>query len=143
MIRAATPADGPRLRAIQAASLPEPWPDLLEPAIEGPPVVLVADPPSAAGPVGYAVAIPDGEGATAYLAEIAVAPDHRGAGHGSRLVEALLDRLAADGFAAVRLTVRESDRRARGFYDRHGFTARSLLARHYESGDGLLLARPL
>jgi ribosomal-protein-alanine N-acetyltransferase len=156
MIREATPTDRSRLRAIQLASLEEPWGDLLEPAIEGPPVTLVVTDEeshdvvtdrserteSAPGDVvGYAVAIP--EGAVAYVAEIAVAPPHRGVGHGSALMAALLDRLAADGFERARLTVRETDRRAREFYGDHGFVVRSLLPCHYEEADGLLLVCPL
>lgn len=139
MIRPATPADLPRLRAIQGASLDEPWPDLLEPAVEGPPTALVV---TADGqPVGYAIAIPEGE--SAYLAEFAVAPDHRGAGHGSDLMAALCDRLAAEDFSSVRLTVRVDDRGARSFYGDHDFRARSLFPNHYENGDGLLLVRSL
>jgi ribosomal-protein-alanine N-acetyltransferase len=139
MIRSATVTDLPALRAIQQASLEEPWSDLLEPAIEGPPVALVVT--SDERPVGYAIAIPEGE--RAYLAEFAVSPDHRSQGHGSTLMSALFDRLAADGFSAVRLTVRVSDRGARSFYDDHGFRARSLFPNHYEDDDGLLLVRSL
>lgn len=147
MIREATPADLQRLRAIQSAALDEPWDGLLGPAIDGPPIVLVTTPDTPPGiggpdpPVGYAVAIPDGE--VAYLAEFAVAAGHRREGHGSALMRALCDRLAATGHDQVRLTVREDDSRAREFYDEHGFTVQSPLPDHYEDGDGLLLSREL
>ncbi|WP_247008827.1 GNAT family N-acetyltransferase [Halorientalis litorea] len=150
MIRAATPEDLPRLRALQLASLAEPWDGLLEPAIEGPPVVLVSTPRGHHGaataldadtPVGYAVAVP--EGADAYLAELAVAAGHRREGHGSALLDALADRLVAAGHERLTLTVHEGDRRARAFYDSHGFGVRSLLPEHYEDGDALVLARPV
>jgi len=142
MIREATPADLPRLRAIQAASLEEPWEGLLEPAVGGPPVVRVATVEGAASvPVGYAVAIPEADGA--YLAEFAVAPGHRREGHGSRLLSDLLERLAGEGFESVRLAVRARDEGAREFYGRHGFTERSRLPDGYEAGDGLVLARSL
>ncbi|MFB6083464.1 MAG: N-acetyltransferase family protein [Halorientalis sp.] len=140
MIRPAASADLPRLRAIQRASLAEPWDGLLEPAVDGPPVVLVVT-DEAGEPAGYAVAIP--QDAVAYLAELAVAPAHRGEGRGSRLLAALCDRLAADGFEALELTVRADDERARSFYADHDFTERERLPDHYEDGDGLLLARPL
>ncbi|SEN00816.1 ribosomal-protein-alanine N-acetyltransferase [Halorientalis persicus] len=140
MIRQARPADLARLRAIQMASLTEPWDGLLEPAIDGPPVVLVvAD--ETDEPVGYAVAIP--QDTVAYLAELAVAAGHRGEGRGSRLLAALCEQLEVDGFERLELTVRAGDDRARDFYDDHDFLERERLPDHYEDGDGLLLARPL
>lgn len=140
MIRPATTADLPHLRAIQRASLTEPWTELLEPAVAGPQVALVVT-DGTDEPRGYAVAIPDAT--EAYLAEIAVAPDFRGEGRGSRLLAALCDRLAADGVATLRLTVRADDERARSFYDAHGFREEGRLTDHYEGGDGLVLVRPL
>jgi len=150
MIRAATVGDLPRLRALQLASLAEPWDGLLEPAIEGPPVVLVSTLRGRAGaatatdpaaPVGYAVAVP--EGADAYLAELVVASGHRREGHGTALLDALADRLAAAGHERLTLTVHEADRRARAFYDSNAFGVRSLLPEHYEDGDALVLVRPV
>ncbi|WP_299263236.1 GNAT family N-acetyltransferase [Halorientalis sp.] len=140
MIRPATTDDLPRLRAIQTAALAEPWNGLLGPAVEGPPVALaVAD--EAGEPDGYAIAIP--QDTVAYLAELAVAPGYRGEGRGSRLLTALCERLAADGFETLELTVRADDKRARRFYDDHDFVERDRLPGHYEAGDGLLLVRRL
>ncbi|AQL43659.1 GNAT family N-acetyltransferase [Halorientalis sp. IM1011] len=138
MIRPARTVDLPHLRAIQTASLAEPWDGLLEPAIDGPPVVFVVT-DETDQPRGYAVAIP--QDTVAYLAELAVAPGYRGDGRGSRLLETLCDRLAADGFEALELTVRAEDERARSFYTDQGFTQQERLLDHYEDGDGLLLAR--
>ncbi len=140
MIRPATPDDRPRLRAIQMAALAEPWDGLLGPAIDGPPVTLVAT-DEADDPTGYAVAVP--QETVAYLAELAVAAGYRGEGRGSRLLAALCDRLAADGFETVELTVRADDERARRFYDDHEFAAQERLPGYYEDGDGLLLTRSL
>jgi ribosomal-protein-alanine N-acetyltransferase len=157
MIRPATTADLPAIRSIQQASLADPWDDLLEAAVEGPPVALVATartrgPPNTttaghdAGspdgqPIAYAIAIPGTEGA--YIAEFAVAPSNRGQGTGSRLMTHLLERLAADDFESVRLTVQVGDRRARSFYDSHGFRARSLVPNHYDDADALEMVRDL
>ncbi|MFB6139412.1 MAG: GNAT family N-acetyltransferase [Halosimplex sp.] len=147
--------DLPTLRAIQTAVLAEPWRELLSVAVDGPPVLLVAvesggepeteaesarDP---AAPVGYALAITDGDGEAAYLAELAVAPDSQGEGYGSALLDALVERFRADGAAELRVTVRLVDERAREFYRERGFERRELLPDHYESGDGALLVRDL
>jgi len=145
MIREATPADLPVLRAIQSGALAEPWQGLLEPAIAGPPIVLVTFDPQRAGdpataePVGYAVAIPEAE--TAYLAELAVAAGFRRAGRGTALLDALSRRVAGTGCRRLRLTVRVGDDEARAFYDDQGFRVQSLLPHHYETADGLLLTR--
>ena len=160
MIRDATPRDRSRIRAIQLAALDEPWPELLDPAIEGPPIVLVTtaapdsagefstDQPTAESPqlsrdepVGYAVAIPEDD--SAYLAEFAIATGYRRSGRGTALMDALCRRLANEGFEALRLTVKMGDEGARSFYDAQGFRVRSLLPHHYEAGDGLQLRRSL
>jgi len=147
MIRLARPEDLPRLRAIQTVSLAEPWPDLLDPAVEGAGIVAVAT-EDATGPgadpdepIGYAVALPEGE--RAYVPEIAVAPAHRRAGHGSRLLTELFARLSTAGVEQVALTMRLGDEDARAFYDTHGFRVRSLVPEHYADGDALRLTRRL
>ncbi|WP_435077377.1 GNAT family N-acetyltransferase [Halococcus sp. AFM35] len=128
-IREATPDDRPRLLAIQATSLESNWPTLLETAITGPATVLVAG----HTPVGYALAV--GTQPT-HLAELAVAPGHRNAGHGSALLRAILGRSEE-----CRLTARADDERARRFYERHGFRVESYLPDHYENADGVAMVR--
>lgn len=125
-IRPATPADLPTLLAIQATSLDSPQPALLRAGVDGPATVLVA------GNVGYALAFGHDP---IYLAELAVAPDHRGAGHGSTLLNAVLAR---DG--DCRLTARADAVRVRNFYERHGFRVEKRLPDHY-GDDGLFMVR--
>jgi ribosomal-protein-alanine N-acetyltransferase len=156
VIRTARRADLPALRAIQAEALAEPWQELLTVAVDGPPILLVdADP----DPVGYALCVAsdgsgrqaetdeapaDGSGdATAYLAELAVAAGYRGERRGSALLASLEDRLRASGYERLRLTVRAVDRRAISFYLDRAFERRDRLPDHYETGDGLLLGKPL
>ncbi len=131
-VRPAIPADGPALRAIQRAAVPEPAPDLLDLALVkgGPrcPVAVDGD------LVGYALALADGD--TCYVAELAVAPDHRRQGHGT----ALLDALAAGPESELRLSVRADDEPARAFYRACGFEVVGPTDR-FESGAGLVLAR--
>jgi ribosomal-protein-alanine N-acetyltransferase len=147
MTRLARPEDLSRLRAIQTVSLAEPWPDLLEPAVEGAGIVVVATADPEAGdpdpdePIGYAVALPEDD--RAYVPEIAVAPAHRRAGYGSRLLADLFGRLSTAGVEQVALTVRLGDEAARAFYDAHGFRVRSLVPEHYADGDALRLTRRL
>ncbi|WP_436911677.1 GNAT family N-acetyltransferase [Halosimplex marinum] len=171
-VREGRPGDLPALRAIQAAALAEPWEELLTVAVDGPPILLVAtadgsgagseagsgsgagsDPsghenpdavPGGSGrPVGYALAVTDGDDEAGYLAELAVAPDHQGEGYGSALVDALVDRLRESDADELRVTVREVDGAAREFYRERGFERRERLPDHYERGDGFLLVREL
>lgn len=139
-VRPARPADAPALRGLQRATVAEPAAELLELATAtagddagGPrcPVAVAGD-----GPVGYALALDDG--ATCYVAELAVAADHRREGHGT----ALLDALVADSDAEeIRLTVRAGDEHARAFYAARGFEPVGHTDRF--DGDGLVLARAL
>ncbi|WP_459192299.1 GNAT family N-acetyltransferase [Halosimplex sp. J119] len=153
-VRTGRRPDLPALRAIQTAVLAEPWEELLAVAVDGPPVLLVAtdsadehDAPATndgpATPVGYALAVTDGDDEAGYLAELAVAPDAQGRGHGSVLVDELVERLGESGLEELRVTVREVDERAREFYRERGFERRDRLPDHYESGDGVLLVREI
>ena len=49
---------------------------------------------------------------------VAVVPSHRGHGTGGELLEALLERARADGFARVSLSAEPGQT---GFYEKHGF----------------------
>lgn len=148
-VRDGRTADLPALKAIQTTVLAEPWAELLAVAPDGPPILLVVT-PEAAGtevesdqPVGYALAVTDGDDDAAYLAELAVAPDHQGEGYGSALVAALVERLRDAGVDELRVTVRVVDEDARGFYRAQEFERRERLPDHYDAGDGLLFARDL
>jgi len=140
-VREARSEDLPRLRAIRAASLREAPPLLLDVAVRGAGLVLVATEPAAPDPVGYALAMRDGDGDLAYLAELAVAPDHRRHGHGSALLSAVLDRLA--DHRELRLTTRADDDRAQAFYEAAGFERLERLPDHYADADGILYRRRL
>ena len=140
-VREARAEDIPRLRAVRAASLREAPPLLLDVAVRGAGLVLVATTPVEPDPVGYALAMRDGEGTVAYLAELAVAPGHRRCGHGSALLSAVLDRLS--DHRELRLTTRADDGRARAFYESAGFEPVRDLPDHYADGDGMLYGRRL
>jgi len=136
-VRRGRPSDLPRLRAVQAAALAEPWPDLLATAADGPlPLFVAVD----ERPVGYAILV--APGGTAYLPELAVAPRRQGEGFGSALLDAVCEAAAPD-HDQLRLTVRSVDDRARRFYEERGFEVCDRAPDHFESGDGLVLVRPL
>ena len=136
-VREARLDDLPRLRAIRAASLREAPPLLLDVAVRGVGTVLVA---VSERTVGYALVMRDGE-RVAYLAELAVAPDHRRQGYGSALLSAVLDRVADHD--ELRLTTRADDHRARSFYESAGFERLEELPDHYAEGDGVVYGRRL
>jgi ribosomal-protein-alanine N-acetyltransferase len=141
-IRHGEPADLPRLRAIQTAALAEPWPELLETAVEGPDGPPACHVVADGRPLGYALVVGESEG-VAYVPELAVHPAEQGQGLGSQLLGWLRERLSAAGYKQLRLTVQAADERARRFYDRHGFQRRERLPDHFESGDGILLWQSL
>lgn len=118
------------------AALADPAPELLSSMLarDGPGTVLVA---LAGGPVGYLVAVPGPE--AVYVPEIAVRPDRQGEGHGSALLSALFERATTE----VCLTVAATNSGARRFYERHGFEVAERIGDRFESGDGLVLVRPM
>ena len=138
-VRPGRPADGPRLHAIQSAALAEPWPALLDLALEEGPTLRVV---ATDEPVGYAIALAVDAG-PAYVPELAVDPAAQGQGHGSRLLEDLCETLADRGVERVRLTAREVDGRARAFYAERGFAVVERVPDQFESGAGLVLEREL
>ncbi|MBS1855083.1 MAG: ribosomal protein S18-alanine N-acetyltransferase [Acidobacteria bacterium] len=87
--------------------------------------------------VGYAIACL--ERGMASLDSIAVAPEARGKGAAARLLASLVRRLKRRGVARLALMVKVTNRRARAFYERHGFRRVRQVARYYEDGqDGVL-----
>ena len=92
---------------------------------------------------GYAVAwgvLDQGE-----LANLCVRPEHFGSGLAVRMLEEVLARLAARGVSQCFLEVRESNARARRFYERHGFREVGRRKRYYvdPDEDALVLYRSL
>lgn len=165
MIRAATPADLPALRALQSL-LPETAPELLLAAIDGPGIVLVSvDETSAARggddasveggtgpglsvgadgdglPVGYVLATAGPE--AAHVAELVVAPAHRREGRGHRLLTAALARLRETDATRVELAVAPDNDAARRLYESFGFAETRREEDYYEDGPAVLLSRPL
>lgn len=138
-IRQGPPTQRAPIQAIQAATLAEPCPELLETAMHGslPLFVAVGD-----RPVGYTFLVL-GTDDTGYMPELAVRPEKQGEGIGSRLLSTAVQFLERNDYDQLRVTVRAVDERTLEFYDGHGFDRVERLPDHFQSGDALLLASPI
>jgi ribosomal-protein-alanine N-acetyltransferase len=131
-VRPLRSADESAVRSLQSL-LEYADPDLVDAALAGPFVgrVAVVD-----GVVGYAIALP-GEEAT--LSELVVAPEHRRAGHGEALVDAIAEAIDADRLVVTTPAENES---ATAFYESLGFEVEARLSGFYADGsDALRLVR--
>lgn len=96
--------------------------------------------------VGFAVTGPspdpdadpvaDGE-----VAELVVLPEERGAGHGSRLLQAAVDTMQADRFTRATTWVRAADDALRGFLTSAGWAADTAHRELDLHGDGTVTVR--
>lgn len=81
-------------------------------------------------------------GPSAELVSVAVAPEFRGFGTASALLESLLRRLRRRGAARLHLVVRVTNRAARGFYAKYQFRRVRTVPGYYEDGgDGISMSR--
>lgn len=136
--RPGRPVDGPRLHDIQTAAIAEPWPEILDLAIEDGPMLRVLE---ADGELlGYGIAIV-ADDPLAYIPEFAVDPEKHGQGYGTTLLRELAAALHEEGVERVRLTARDGDRHARQFYARRGFAVIDRIPDHFENEAGVLYER--
>jgi [ribosomal protein S18]-alanine N-acetyltransferase len=83
-------------------------------------------------------------GAAAELISVAVAPEDRGNGTASALLDSLLRRLRRRGALRLRLVVRVRNRAARALYEKYGFRRVRRVPNYYEDGgDGIAMSRPV
>ena len=88
--------------------------------------------------VGFSITTPDG-----LLMLIAVKPEMRGKGIGSKLLEASIQFLKSRGVKKAFAHVRKSNERVIDFYLSHGFRKEKELPHYYSDEDGWLLTRRL
>ena len=150
-IRTVVRADLLSVLRIERAVFAQPWTmDAFEQFLDEPGFLVAEAPASAAvsgGEIlGYVVAtgIRVNGRVMGHVKDIAVAPEHQGAGLGSRLLERALSVLANRGFDLVRLEVREGNERAIDLYERFGFRQVQTYPGYYPDGeDALILHAPL
>jgi [ribosomal protein S18]-alanine N-acetyltransferase len=83
-------------------------------------------------------------GSAAELVSVAVAPESRGKGAASALLESVLRRLARRGAARLHLVVRVDNAAARAFYEKYGFRRLRAVPGYYEDGsEGIAMTRPV
>lgn len=138
-IRQAERADLIEVHRIETSSFEQPWPFRAFDRFLEEPGFLVAD--DADGIVGYVVAdtVRERGWHLGHVKDLAVHPQKRGDGVGSRLLERALHALAARGVSRVKLEVRESNRGARRLYDRFGFERHHVIPGYYEDGEDALV----
>lgn len=133
MIRPVRDDDFPMLQTLQRF-LPEPAPELLEPAAGA--YILVSTDDDSDVPVGYLLWL---SGEPMYVAELVVGPAFRREGRARGLLTALLESLSPG--TRVRLQVGESNAAARSLYDELGFVPVGRDPDAYESEPGLWMER--
>lgn len=85
--------------------------------------------------LGYALAAPAAEPREAWILALAVRPAARGRGAGAGLLGALLERLRAEGFETVRLTVHPENAPALRLYERAGFVTEAMEEAYFGPGE--------
>lgn len=148
-IRAAVRADLLDVVRIEKASFPQPWPYNAFERFLDEPGFLVADPPTTTpgsnltdvAILGYVVAdtVPNHGRTIGHIKDIAVHPDHRRRGIGTRLLERALGVLRSTDATRVKLEVRRSNTAAKAIYSRFGFESHHTVPRYYADGEDALV----
>jgi ribosomal-protein-alanine N-acetyltransferase len=126
------------VRRIEKQSFLQPWPyHAFEGFLSEPGFLVAYD----ASVLGYVVAdaVENHGEPIGHVKNLAVDPDRRGEGIGSRLLERTLGMLATRGVGRVKLEVRASNERARSLYRRFGFDHYHTVRRYYDDGEDALV----
>lgn len=103
---------------------PSPPPEVLAerlPTLADARVLVVGDPPHGLAVLRFRPAI-WADAPECYLAELYIAPDHRGRGDGRALLDAAVELARAEGAAWIDLNTSTDDTAARGLYTSAGFS---------------------
>lgn len=145
-LRALVESDAAAAAALHVQGFPDPWSAASITSQINAPNVLALGIDDAGALIAF-VLFQSAAGDTELLT-IATDPARRGEGHGRRLIEAALPRLATTGNTRLLLEVAEDNAPARHLYTRLGFTLDGRRKGYYTSGravpvDALLMSRPL
>lgn len=128
-LRPACAGDVPAVVAIERASFADPWSAASFAALVREPRVLFEVADDGGAVAGYTVVWTAADEAD--LANIAVAPAHRGTGLGGQLLDAAVRAACGRGAAMMYLEVRESNAVARALYASRGFEEVGRRRRYY------------
>lgn len=149
------PGDIGAIAELEGRCFEEPWPSLAFEQFAGADGFLIAvdtsiskvDHPGLPDGrlAGYVVTTPASDGHTnVHVRNLAVAPERRRRGLGSRLLIASLRQYQEQGFDRARLEVRHSNRGAIDLYRGHDFEIVGREPHYYGDGeDAVIMARPL
>jgi len=142
-LRRPTREDLSAIAAIESASFADPWSEAeFASVLETPHTIfLVAEAEKKSGIVGYVIAMSVID--QAEILNIAVPPEHRGAGLGGGLLDAALLEVERRGAESVFLEVRVSNVAARALYSSRGFVEVSRRKNYYRTPveDALVMQR--
>ncbi len=138
-IRPAERADLLGVVRIEKASFPQPWPyDAFLRFLDEPGFLVAIENGLI---LGYIVA-DAGQGfgtAIGHVKDLAVHPDHRNRGIGTRLLDRGFTQLRQQGVSRVKLEVRVSNEEAISLYERFGFEAHHTIPQYYDDGEDALV----
>lgn len=139
MIRRATVTDIPLIVQVENMCFPVPWPDFLFKAhLNNPGFVVYEEEDNI---LGYAI-VGDNRG-KAHLQNIAVHPDFRRQGIGTKLLEWCLDLVRLYGYREMMLEVREKNTGSQAFYIRNGFSVSGKVAGYYLDDNAVVMSKQI
>ncbi len=131
-------SDVPAVAGLEVASFDEPWSEGVladELSLADRRYVVAEDTTGVI--VGYGGLMKVGE--DAHVLTLAVHPDHRRRGIGTRLLLWLVDTAIGEGVANLTLEVRVSNEPAQGLYRRFGFEPVGVRPKYYRDEDALIM----
>jgi len=137
-VRRARPPDAKRLAEMERACFTNPNPQLILHVCGFVDGFLVAE--GDADILGYVLFTPSSS-SQARVLSLAVSPDHRRMGVGTRLMRGAFDVLSSRGFGYVGLEVRVSNEPAQSLYEDLGFVYDGIDKGYYDDGEDAYLMK--